>query len=112
MYGYIRKPIAYEIKQGDKVIGNHVRVKVVKNKVAAPFREAEFDIMYNQGISREGDVIDLAATHEIVQKSGAWYEYKGEKIGQGREAAKKYLHDNPKVFEEVAVATKESAQAE
>jgi recombination protein RecA len=101
-----------QIKQGDKVIGNHVRVKVVKNKVAAPFREAEFDIMYNQGISREGDVIDLAATHEIVQKSGAWYEYKGEKIGQGREAAKKYLHDNPKVFEEVAVATKESAQAE
>jgi recombination protein RecA len=101
-----------QIKQGDKVIGNHVRVKIVKNKVAAPFREAEFDIMYNQGISREGDVIDLAAAHEIVQKSGAWYEYKGEKIGQGREAAKKYLHDNPKVFEEVAVATKESAQSE
>jgi recombination protein RecA len=101
-----------QIKQGDKVIGNHVRVKIVKNKVAAPFREAEFDIMYNQGISREGDVIDLAAAHEIVQKSGAWYEYKGEKIGQGREAAKKYLHDNPNVFEEVAVATKESAQAE
>jgi recombination protein RecA len=100
-----------QIKQGDKVIGNHVRVKVVKNKVAPPFREAEFDIMYNQGISREGDVIDLAATNEIVQKSGAWYEYKGEKIAQGREAAKKYLHDNPKVFEEVAVATKEAAQA-
>jgi recombination protein RecA len=101
-----------QIKQGDKVIGNHVRVKVVKNKVAPPFREAEFDIMYNQGISREGDVIDLAAAHEIVQKSGAWYEYKGEKIAQGREAAKKYLHDNPKVFEEVAVATKEAAQTE
>jgi recombination protein RecA len=101
-----------QIKQGDKVIGNHVRVKVVKNKVAPPFREAEFDIMYNQGISREGDVIDLAATNEIVQKSGAWYEYKGEKIAQGREAAKKYLHDNPKVFEEVAVATKEAAQTE
>jgi recombination protein RecA len=101
-----------QIKQGDSVIGNHVRVKVVKNKVAAPFREAEFDIMYNQGISREGDVIDLAAAHEIVQKSGAWYEYKGEKIAQGREAAKKYLHDNPKTFEEIAVATKEAAQTE
>jgi recombination protein RecA len=98
-----------QIKQGDSVIGNHVRVKVVKNKVAPPFREAEFDIMYNQGISREGDVIDLAAAHEIVQKSGAWYEYKGEKIAQGREAAKKYLHDNPKVLEEVATATKEAA---
>jgi recombination protein RecA len=101
-----------QIKQGDSVIGNHVRIKVVKNKVAPPFREAEFDIMYNQGISREGDVIDLAAANEIVQKSGAWYEYKGEKIAQGREAAKKYLHDNPKVYEEVALATKEAAQAE
>lgn len=98
-----------QIKQGDSVIGNHVRVKVVKNKVAPPFREAEFDIMYNQGISREGDVIDLAAAHEIVQKSGAWYEYKGEKIAQGREAAKKFLHDNPKVLEEIAVSTKEAA---
>jgi recombination protein RecA len=68
--------------------------------------------MYNQGISREGDVIDLAAMHEVVQKSGAWYEYKGEKIAQGREAAKKYLHDNPKVLEEVAASTKEAAQAE
>jgi recombination protein RecA len=101
-----------QIKQGDNVIGNHVRVKVVKNKVAAPFREAEFDIMYNQGISREGDVIDLAVAHEIVQKAGAWYEYKGEKIAQGREAAKKYLADNPKTLEEVAAATKEAAQAE
>jgi recombination protein RecA len=101
-----------QIKQGDNVIGNHVRVKVVKNKVAAPFREAEFDIMYNQGISREGDVIDLAVAHEIVQKAGAWYEYKGEKIAQGREAAKNYLHSNPETFEEVAVATREAAQAE
>jgi recombination protein RecA len=100
-----------QIKQGDSVIGNHVRVKVVKNKVAPPFREAEFDIMYNQGISREGDVIDLAATNEIVQKSGAWYEYKGEKIAQGREAAKKYLHENPKVLDEVAKATMEAATA-
>ena len=99
-----------QIKQGDRVIGNHVRVKVVKNKVAPPFREAEFDIMYNQGISREGDLIDLAAAHEIVQKSGAWYEYKGEKIGQGREAAKKYLEENPKIYTEIAKATVEAAQ--
>ena len=99
-----------QIKQGDTVIGNHVRVKVVKNKVAPPFREAEFDIMYNQGISKEGDLIDLAAAHEIVQKAGAWYEYKGEKIAQGREAAKKYLAENPKVFDEIAKVTIESAQ--
>jgi recombination protein RecA len=101
-----------QIKSGDAVIGNHVRVKVVKNKVAPPFREAEFDIMYNQGISREGDVIDLSVTHGIVDKAGAWYEYKGEKIAQGREAAKNYLKENPKVYEEVAKATKEAAQAE
>jgi len=99
-----------QIKQGDSVIGNHVRVKVVKNKVAPPFREAEFDIMYNQGISKEGDLIDLAAAHDIVQKSGAWYEYKGEKIAQGREAAKKYLAENPKVYTEIAKATVEAAQ--
>jgi recombination protein RecA len=98
-----------QIKQGDAIIGNHVRVKVVKNKVAPPFREAEFDIMYNQGISKEGDLIDLATNHEIVQKSGAWYTYKGENIAQGREAAKKYLADNPKVYEEIAQATLESA---
>jgi recombination protein RecA len=99
-----------QIKQGDAVIGNHVRVKVVKNKVAAPFREAEFDIMYNQGISREGDVIDLAVTHGVVDKAGAWYEYKGEKIAQGREAAKRFLADNPKVFDEIATATVEAAK--
>jgi len=101
-----------QIKQGDTVIGNHVRVKVVKNKVAPPFREAEFDIMYNQGISREGDVIDLAVQNEVVAKSGAWYTYKGENIAQGREAAKQYLHDNPKVFDEIARATVEAAQTE
>lgn len=101
-----------QIKAGDAVIGNHVRVKVVKNKVAPPFREAEFDIMYNQGISREGDVIDLAVNHEIVAKSGAWYEYKGEKIAQGREAAKNYLAGNPKVLDEIAKATMAAAKAE
>lgn len=99
-----------QIKQGDSIIGNHVRVKVVKNKVAPPFREAEFDIMYNQGISKEGDLIDLAAAHDIVQKSGAWYEYRGEKIAQGREAAKKFLAENPKTFAEIAKATVESAR--
>jgi len=98
-----------QIKSGDTIIGNHVRVKVVKNKVAAPFREAEFDIMYNQGISTEGDIIDLAVNNEIVQKSGAWYVYKGENFDQGREAAKQYLRDNPKVLAEIAKATKEAA---
>ncbi|HET9721847.1 MAG TPA: recombinase RecA [Candidatus Saccharimonadales bacterium] len=101
-----------QIKQGDTVIGNHVRVKVVKNKIAPPFRLAEFDIMYNQGISKEGDLIDLATAHDIVQKAGAWYEYKGEKIAQGREAAKRYLAENPKVYDEVAKQTVEAAKAE
>ncbi|MDQ3065047.1 MAG: recombinase RecA [bacterium] len=91
-----------QIKQGDAVIGNRTRVKVVKNKVAPPFREAEFDIMYNEGISKEGDVLDLAAAKEIVDKSGAWFAYEGEKIGQGREAAKNYLRENPKVMEKIA----------
>ena len=89
------------LKQGGEMIGNHVRVKVVKNKVAPPFQEAEFDIMFGKGISREGDVLDLATKNDIIAKSGAWYSYKGEKIGQGRENAKSYLVDNPAVFEEV-----------
>lgn len=91
-----------QIKQGDEVIGNRTRVKVVKNKIAPPFREAEFDIMYNQGISKSGDILDLAASRDIVEKSGAWFSYKGEKIGQGREATKKYLTENPKVMDELA----------
>jgi recombination protein RecA len=82
------------IKDGDNVIGSRTRVKVVKNKVAAPFREAEFDLMYGEGISREGDLIDLAVTHEIVEKSGSWFSYKGERIGQGRENARQFLKDN------------------
>lgn len=101
-----------QIKQGDAVIGNHCRVKVVKNKIAPPFREAEFDIMYNQGISREGDVIDLAVAHEIVAKQGAWYEYEGQKIAQGREAAKRYLAENPKVLEKVVKETTAAATKE
>lgn len=94
------------LKQGGEMIGNHVRVKVVKNKVAPPFQEAEFDIMFGKGISREGDVLDLAAKHDIIIKSGAWYSYNGEKIGQGRENAKMYLADNPAVFEEVERAVR------
>jgi len=90
-----------QIKSGDDVIGNRTRVKVVKNKIAPPFREAEFDIMYNRGISTEGDVLDLATEKGLVEKAGAWYSYKGEKISQGREAAKQYLIDNPKVLEEL-----------
>lgn len=91
-----------QIKQADEVIGNRTKVKVVKNKIAPPFKEAEFDIMYNKGISRSGDVLDLAADSGIVEKSGAWYSYKGEKIGQGREATKTYLEANPKILEELA----------
>ena len=90
---------------GDK-IGNRVRVKVVKNKVAPPFQEAEFDIMFGKGISREGDVLDLAAKHDIVVKSGAWYSYQGVRIGQGRENAKNYLAENPAVFEEIEQAVR------
>ncbi|HEY4964350.1 MAG TPA: recombinase RecA [Candidatus Saccharimonadales bacterium] len=93
-----------QIKQGDEVVGNRTRVKVVKNKIAPPFKEAEFDIMYNKGISRSGDVLDLAANSDIVEKAGAWYSYKGAKIGQGREATKTYLEANPKVLEEIAAA--------
>lgn len=101
-----------QIKAGDRVIGNHTRVKVVKNKIAPPFREAEFDIMYNEGISRSGDIIDLATARDIVEKSGAWFAYGGQKIGQGREAAKGYLNENPKVMEEIAKKVREAAVKE
>jgi recombination protein RecA len=91
-----------QIKTADEVLGNRVRVKVVKNKIAPPFREAEFDIMYNQGISREGDVLDLAIARGIMTKSGAWIAYEGENVAQGREAGKQYLKDNPKVLDKIA----------
>jgi recombination protein RecA len=97
-----------QIKQGDSAIGNRTRVKVVKNKIAPPFREAEFDIMYNKGISFSGDVLDLAAKYEIVEKAGAWFSYNGEKIGQGREATKQYLEENPKVMAEIAKKVNEA----
>lgn len=95
------------IKQGGEIIGNHTKVKVVKNKVAPPFKEAEFDIMFGQGISREGDLIDLAVKVDAVQKSGAWYAYKGEKIGQGRENAKAFLREHPEIMAEVEVQVRE-----
>ena len=101
-----------QIKQADAVIGNRTRVKVVKNKISPPFREAEFDIMYNEGISRAGDVLDMAVARNIVDKAGAWFAYNDQKIGQGREAAKQHLQANPEVMEEIAAKVKDAASAE
>jgi recombination protein RecA len=81
------------IKDGDSVAGNRTRVKIVKNKVAAPFREAEFDVIYGEGVSREGDLIDLGVLHSVVEKSGTWFSYRGERLGQGREAARRFLKE-------------------
>jgi recombination protein RecA len=89
------------IKQGESVIGNRTRVKVVKNKLAPPFREAEFDIIFGEGISREGDVLDLAANQGIIEKSGAWYSYKGDRLGQGRENTKQFLREHPELTAQV-----------
>jgi recombination protein RecA len=89
------------IKDGDRVVGNRTKVKVVKNKVAPPFRDCEFDIMYGEGISREGDVVDLGVANKVVEKSGAWFSYKGERLGQGRENAKQTLRDNPEMLRRV-----------
>ena len=100
------------LKQGGEVIGNRTRVKIVKNKVAPPFREAEFDIMFGQGISTEGDILDLAAENNIINKSGAWYAYDGNKIGQGRENAKQYLKDNPQICAEVEKKVRELVNLE
>ena len=97
------------IKNGTDIIGSHTKVKVVKNKVAPPFREVEFDIMYGQGISRVGELLDLAEKLDIVQKSGAWFSYNGTRIGQGRENAKKFLQDNPDIFEEITERVKQNA---
>ena len=97
------------VKVRDEILGNNVRVKVVKNKVAPPFREVEFDIMYGQGISRVGELLDLAEKLDIVQKSGAWFSYNGTRIGQGRENAKKFLQDNPDIFEEITERVKQNA---
>lgn len=89
------------IKDGDAVIGNRTRVKIVKNKVAAPFREAEFDILYGEGISREGDLIDMGVAHNVIEKSGSWYSYKGDRIGQGRENARQFLKDNADMAQKI-----------
>jgi len=95
------------LKQGGDIVGNRTRIKVVKNKIAPPFKEAEFDIMFGQGISREGDVLDLAANENIIIKSGAWYAYNDAKIGQGRENAKTFLKENPIIFEEIDAKVRE-----
>lgn len=95
------------VKEGDQVVGSRTKVKIVKNKVAVPFREAEFDILYGEGISREGDVLDLAVTHNVVDKSGAWYSYSGERIGQGRENVRQFLKDNRDVFLRIDTAVRQ-----
>ena len=96
------------IKKGDEVIGSETRVKVVKNKVAPPFKQAEFDILYGEGISREGEIIELGVMHRIIEKSGAWYAYKGEKIGQGRDNAREFLRENPELAREIENKIRES----
>jgi recombination protein RecA len=97
------------IKDGDEIVGNQTRVKVVKNKVAPPFKVVEFDIMYGKGISKLGELIDLGAKADIVEKAGAWYSYKGEKIGQGKENSKEYLINNPKISAEIEMAIRANA---
>ncbi|QQS22004.1 recombinase RecA [Candidatus Saccharibacteria bacterium] len=101
-----------QIKEGEEIIGNRTKVKIVKNKIAPPFRTAEFDIMYNEGISKTGDVLDLGVQHGIVGKSGAWFDYNDAKIGQGREATKKYLKENPKVLAEIEQKVRAKVAAE
>jgi len=101
-----------QIKQGDKIIGNRVKVKVVKNKVAPPFQNTEFDIMYNQGISYEGDLLDLGVQFGVVKKAGAWFQYGDEKLGQGREAAKKFLRENKKVANKILKETQKKVKEE
>jgi recombination protein RecA len=95
------------IKAGEEIVGNQTRVKVVKNKVAPPFREAEFEIMYGLGISREGEIIDMGSTQGIIEKSGSWYSYNGERIGQGKENARQWLKDNPVVAKELEAKLRE-----
>jgi recombination protein RecA len=96
------------LKDGQEIIGSRTRVKVVKNKIAPPFKEAEFDILFGEGISVEGDVLDLGVAHDIVEKSGTWYSYKGNRIGQGRENARIYLREHPEMLQEVETQIKEA----
>jgi recombination protein RecA len=95
------------LKQNGEMVGNRTRIKIVKNKIAPPFKEAEFDIMFGKGISKEGDILDLAASIDVVNKSGAWYAYKGDKIGQGRENAKLFLAQNPEIMDEIEAKVRE-----
>lgn len=95
------------IKSGDSIVGNRTRVKVKKNKVAPPFKQAEFDIMYNEGISREGDILDLGVEEDLVKKTGSWFSYKDDKLGQGRENAKQFLRENPKMLDEIETIIRE-----
>ena len=101
-----------QIKVGDDILGNRTKVKVVKNKIAPPFKTAEFDIMYNEGISYLGDILDLAAQHGVVEKSGAFYKYDGATIGQGRDKTKEYLRENPKVLAEIDKKVRDKVKAE
>ena len=97
-----------QIKEGSAVIGNRTKVKIVKNKVAPPFKTAEFDMIYGQGISKEGSLVDLAVEKGVIQKAGSWYAYNGARIGQGRENARAFLKDNPEVAEEVEQKVREA----
>src|SRR5690625_3825259 len=102
-YSSIRLEVrrAETLKQGNDMIGNRTRIKIVKNKVAPPFKQADVDIMYGEGISKEGEIIDIASELDIVQKSGAWYSFEGERLGQGRENAKLFLKENPEIKQEI-----------
>mgnify|MGYP003343840545 FL=1 len=97
------------IKKGDEVIGAETRVKVVKNKVAPPFRQAEFDVLYGEGISREGEIIDQAVNLDLIEKSGSWYSYEGNKIGQGKDNVREYLKENPTISDEIELKIKDKA---
>ena len=96
------------IQDGEVVTGNRTKIKIVKNKMAPPFREAEFDIIYGEGISKEGDLVDLGVQHNLIEKSGAWYSYKGERIGQGRENARQFLRDNPDIRQNIDTELRKS----
>jgi recombination protein RecA len=110
-YASVRLDIRYtgKIKKGEDVIGSETRVKVKKNKVAPPFRSAEFDIFYGEGISREGELLELGVNYGVLEKSGAWYGYKGDRLGQGRDSAREYLKENPPLAAEIEAAIREKA---